>query len=46
VSVTGSGKGSLFDRVLGRVIYALAAHSDNFPFPPFFGHQYLSLFHC
>ena len=29
VSVNGSGAGSLFDRVLGRVIYALAAHSDN-----------------
>jgi hypothetical protein len=29
VSVSGSGAGLLFDRVLGRVIYALAAHSDN-----------------
>jgi hypothetical protein len=28
VSVSGFGNGSLFDRVLGRVIYALAAHSD------------------
>ena len=29
VSVSGVGVGTLFDRVLGRVIYALAAHSDN-----------------
>jgi hypothetical protein len=29
VAVRGSGKGELFDRVLGRVIHALAAHSDN-----------------
>ena len=29
VSVSGSGTGTLFDRVLGRVIYVLAAHSDN-----------------
>lgn len=29
VSVAGSGSGSLFDKVLGRVIYALAGHSDN-----------------
>ena len=29
VSVSGSGCGSLFDRVLGRVIYALSEHSDN-----------------
>jgi hypothetical protein len=29
VSVSGDGVGTLFDRVLGRVIYALAAHSDN-----------------
>ena len=29
VSVTGSSAGALFERVLGRVIYALAAHSDN-----------------
>jgi hypothetical protein len=29
VSVSGEGAGTLFDRVLGRVIYALAAHSDN-----------------
>lgn len=29
ISVSGDGPGTLFDRVLGRVIYALAAHSDN-----------------
>ena len=29
VSVAASGPGSLFDKVLGRVIYALAGHSDN-----------------
>ena len=29
VSVKGAGTGTLFDRVLGRVIYALAVHSDN-----------------
>ncbi len=29
VSVSGDGAGTLFDRVLGRVIYVLAAHSDN-----------------
>jgi hypothetical protein len=29
VAVSGTGAGPLFDRVLGRVIYALAAHSDN-----------------
>jgi hypothetical protein len=29
VSVSGLGAGTLYDRVLGRVIYALAAHSDN-----------------
>jgi len=29
VSVRGEGSGTLYDRVLGRVIYALAAHSDN-----------------
>ena len=28
VSVRGTGTGELFDRVLGRVIYALADHSD------------------
>jgi len=29
VSVSGDGAGTLFDRVLGRVIYSLSAHSDN-----------------
>jgi hypothetical protein len=29
VRVTASAPGPLFDRVLGRVTYALAAHSDN-----------------
>ena len=29
VEVTAIAEGTLFDRVLGRVIYALAAHSDN-----------------
>lgn len=29
VSVKGSTNGTLFDKVLGRVIYALSAHSDN-----------------
>ena len=29
VAVSGTGAGVLFDRVLGRVIYALAAHSDD-----------------
>ena len=29
VSVSGAGAGTLYDRVLGRVIYALAAHSDD-----------------
>lgn len=29
VSVSGQGPGTLFDRVLGRAIYALAGHSDN-----------------
>ena len=29
VLVSGDGAGTLFDRVLGRVIYALADHSDN-----------------
>lgn len=29
VSVVGVGHGHLFDRVLGRVMHALAAHSDN-----------------
>lgn len=29
VIVRGTGAGELFDRVLGRVIHALAAHSDN-----------------
>jgi hypothetical protein len=29
VSLSGCGAGPLFDRVLGRVIYALIAHSDN-----------------
>lgn len=29
VTVSGDGAGTLFDRVLGRVVYALAAHSDN-----------------
>ena len=29
VSVNGEGMGTLFDKVLGRVIYALAAHSDT-----------------
>ena len=29
VAVVGIGEGQLFDRVLGRVIHALAAHSDN-----------------
>ena len=29
VSVVGTGQGHLFDRVLGRVMHALAADSDN-----------------
>ena len=29
VAVVGIGDGHLFDRVLGRVTHALAAHSDN-----------------
>ena len=29
VDITGSGNGSLFDHVAGRVIYAMAAHSDS-----------------
>lgn len=29
VRVTGSSPGDLFDRVLGRVMHALAAHSDS-----------------
>jgi hypothetical protein len=29
VAVVGIGKGPLFDRVLGRVVYELGAHSDN-----------------
>jgi hypothetical protein len=29
VSVSGSGDGVLFDRVLGRVVYALSRHSDD-----------------
>lgn len=29
VAVRGDGTGTLYDRVLGRVIYALASHSDN-----------------
>ena len=29
VAVKGTGSGPLFERVLGRVLYALGAHSDN-----------------
>ena len=29
IGVRGNGVGDLFDRVLGRVVHALAAHSDN-----------------
>jgi hypothetical protein len=29
VAVSGDGTGTLFDRVLGKAVYALAAHSDN-----------------
>jgi hypothetical protein len=29
VVVRGTGTGELFDRVLGRVVHALAAHSDH-----------------
>jgi hypothetical protein len=29
VAVSGLGVGLLFDKVLGRVIYALSAHSDS-----------------
>lgn len=29
VSVSGSGGGTLFDKVLGRTLYELAAHSDS-----------------
>ena len=29
VRITGTAAGPLFDRVLGRVTYALSAHSDN-----------------
>jgi hypothetical protein len=29
IRVTSPAPGALFDRVLGRVTYALAAHSDN-----------------
>lgn len=29
VAVVGIGEGQLFDRVLGRVVHELGAHSDN-----------------
>lgn len=29
VSISSSGTGSLFEKVVGRVIYAMSAHSDN-----------------
>ncbi len=29
VAVVGLGEGTLFDRVLGRVVHELGAHSDN-----------------
>ena len=29
VTVTSIGDGPLFERVLGRVVYSLSAHSDN-----------------
>ena len=29
VLVAGEGRGDLFDRVLGRVVFALSAHSDS-----------------
>jgi hypothetical protein len=29
VHITGSGEGSLFDRVAGRVVHAMSAHSDS-----------------
>jgi hypothetical protein len=29
VLVVGEGSGDLFDRVLGRIVYALSAHSDS-----------------
>lgn len=29
VAITSEGSGSLFDRVAGRVIYALSAHTDH-----------------
>ena len=29
VAVVGTGEGHLFDRVLGRVVHELGAHSDN-----------------
>jgi hypothetical protein len=29
VHITGSGEGSLFDRVAGRAIHAMSAHSDS-----------------
>jgi hypothetical protein len=29
VAVVGLGEGALFDRVLGRVVHELGAHSDN-----------------
>jgi hypothetical protein len=29
VAVVGRGEGHLFDRVLGRVVHGLAAHSDS-----------------
>ena len=29
VFVRGDGTGTLFERVVGRTVYALAAHSDN-----------------
>lgn len=29
VAISSAGCGTLFDRVAGRVIYALSAHSDN-----------------
>ena len=29
VLVVGEGRGDLFDRVLGRIVFALSAHSDS-----------------
>ena len=29
VHIAGSGEGSLFDRVAGRVVHAMSAHSDS-----------------